>query len=223
MTKNRILLVEDHTILREGIKSLLAFDPTIDVVGEAEDGLQAVSQANLLKPDLILMDLSLPLMNGSEAMQQIKGRNPDIKVIVMTVHNSDEHVRASLDAGADGYLLKDDTHQDLVAAIRSVIEGGIFLSPKMCGRVVSGYLRQQCEPAVGVSSSVLTGREREVLIHVAEGYKNRETAERLGVSVKTVEKHRANLMKKLDLHSAAELTAYAIANGLMTRRIAVDV
>ena len=211
----RILLAEDHAILREGIRSLLASVPDLEVVGEAEDGLKAVAQAKQLQPDLVLVDLSLPLMNGTEVIGQIKLRNPGTRVIVMTVHKSDEHVRAALDAGAEGYLLKDDSYQDLLAAIRSVVAGGTYLSPKICGRVVSGYLGQAPERGTGVPWDTLTDREREVVKLVAEGFKNREIAEHLCVSLKTVEKHRANVMRKLDLHSAAGLTAYAFENGLV--------
>jgi len=215
MNKLRILLAEDHAILREGIRSLFATVADFEVIGEAEDGLKAVAQAKDLQPDLVLVDLSLPLMNGTEAIKQIRLRNPGTKVIVMTVHKSDEHVRAALDAGAQGYLLKDDSYQDLLAAIRSVFAGGTYLSPKICGRVVYGYLGQASPRGTGVAWDTLTDREREVVKLVAEGYKNREIAEYLCVSLKTVEKHRANVMKKLDLHSAAALTAYAFENGLV--------
>jgi DNA-binding NarL/FixJ family response regulator len=215
MSKLRILLAEDHAILREGIRSLLASVADLEVVGEAEDGLGAVTQAKQLQPDLALVDLSLPLMNGTEAIRRINQRAPTTKVIVLTVHKSDEHVRAALDAGAAGYVLKDDHYQDLMAAIRSVVAGGTYLSPKICGRVVSGYLGQVSTQGAGVPWDTLTDREREVVKLVAEGFKNREIAEHLCVSLKTVEKHRANVMRKLDLHSTAGLTAYAFENGLV--------
>jgi DNA-binding NarL/FixJ family response regulator len=217
MPAQRVLLAEDHAILREGIKSLLASAPGLEVVGEAQDGLQAVAQARALQPDLILMDLSMPLMNGTEAIKQIKQRDPDIRIIVLTVHNSDEYVRAALDAGASGYLLKDDTHQDLLAAIAAVTAGGTYLSPKICGKVVSGFLGQASPKGVGVAWDTLTDREREVVKLVAEGYKNREIGECLNISMKTVEKHRANVMKKLDVRGTSALTAYAIEHGLVKR------
>lgn len=215
--KQRILLADDHTVLRAGIRTLLDLEADLEVVGEAEDGLEAVAQAKKLQPDLVVIDLSMPLMNGVDAIRQIKQRDPGTKVIVMTVHKSDEHVRAALDAGADGYLLKDDSHHDLLAAVRSVALGGTYLSPKVCGKVVSGYLEKDATAGVGLSSDMLTEREREVVKLVAEGYKNREIAEHLSLSIKTVEKHRANIMRKLDLHSASGLTAYAIENGLVSR------
>jgi two-component system response regulator NreC len=215
MSAVRILLADDHAILREGIRSLLGSVPDLEVVGDAEDGLKALAQAKQLQPDLAIIDLSLPLMNGTEAIRQIKLRNPDTKVIVLTMHKSDEHVRAALDAGAEGYLLKDDTYQDLLTGIRSIVAGGTYLSPKICGKVVNGYLGQASSRRAGVPWDTLTDREREVVKLVAEGYKNREIAELLCVSLKTVEKHRANVMRKLDLHSAAGLTAYAFENGLL--------
>jgi len=217
MGKLRILLIEDHTIFREGVRSLFATVPDIEVIGEADDGVKALALAKQLQPELIIVDLALPLMNGTEVIKKIKLRDSRIRVIVMTVHKSDEHVRAALDAGADGYLLKDDSYQDLLAAIRSVVAGGTYLSSRVCGRVVSGYLGQASTQGTGLSWDTLTDREREVVKLVAEGHKNREIAEYLCISLKTVEKHRANVMKKLDLHSAAELTAYAFENGLMAR------
>jgi two-component system response regulator NreC len=216
VTKLRILLVEDHAILREGIRSLLASVSDLEVVGDAEDGLTAVTQAKQLQPDLALVDLSLPLLNGTEAIGRIRHRVPTTKVIVLTVHKSDEHVRAALDAGAAGYVLKDDPYQDLMAAIRSVLAGGTYLSPKICGRVVSGYLGQASPQGAGVPWDSLTDREREVVKLVAEGLRNREIAEQLCISLKTVEKHRGNVMRKLDIHSVAGLTAYAFENGLVT-------
>jgi len=168
MTVQRILLAEDHSLLREGIVSLLASVPDLEVVGEAADGLQAVALARTLQPSIVIMDLSMPLMNGTEAIRQIKHRDPDIRVIVMTVHKSEEHVRASLDAGADSYLLKDDTHQDLLAAIRCVTTGSTYLSPKICGQVVHGYLGQVAAQDGCISSNRLTDREREVVKLVAD-------------------------------------------------------
>lgn len=134
MAKQRILLADDHAVLRAGIRTLLDLETDMEVIGEAEDGLQAIAQANKLQPDLLVIDLSMPLMNGTDAIRQIKMRHPDIKVIVMTVHKSDEYVRAALDAGANGYLLKDDSHHDLLAAIRSVALGGTYLSPRCAAR-----------------------------------------------------------------------------------------
>jgi DNA-binding NarL/FixJ family response regulator len=215
MEKTRILLAEDHAILREGIRSLLESVPDIEIVGEAEDGREAVAQARQLQPDIIVIDLSMPYLNGTEAIRQIKQRDPQIRVIVMTVHRSDEHVRAALDAGADAYLLKDESRRDLLAAITSVSVGGTYLSPKICAKVVSGYLGRGSAQGVGVTWDTLTSRERQVAKLVAEGHKNRKIAESLSLGIKTVEKHRANVMRKLNLRSVADLTAYAIENGLV--------
>lgn len=217
MEKTRILLAEDHAILREGIRSLLESVPNIEIVGEAEDGREAVAQARQLQPDIIVIDLSMPYLNGTEAIRQIKQRDPQIRVIVMTVHRSDEHVRAALDAGADAYLLKDESRRDLLAAITSVSVGGTYLSPKICAKVVSGYLSRGSAQGAGVTWDTLTFRERQVVKLVAEGHKNREIAEGLSLGIKTVEKHRANVMRKLNLRSVADLTAYAIENGLVVR------
>lgn len=217
MKMQRILLAEDHTILREGLRSLFAGEPDLEVVGEAADGHQAVQQANALQPDLVLMDLSMPRMNGTEAISAIKRRHPEIKIIVLTNHKAEEYVRAALDAGAGGYVLKDDSRLELLTAIRSVATGHSYLSPGVCSQVVSGFLGRAASPSSATTWDTLTEREREVIKLVAEGYKNREIAECLSVSIKTVEKHRSNLMRKLDLHSASALTTYAIENGLVGR------
>ena len=217
MGKQRILLAEDHSILREGLRSLLSGQGDIEVAGEAEDGQQAIQQANALQPDVVLMDLSMPRMNGMDAIRSILRRNPQTRIVVLTAHKSEEYVRASLEAGAKGYLLKDDTHQELLTAVRAVIAGKTYLSSHICDQVVNGFLGQTAASAHALPGDTLTERERTVIKLVAEGYKNREIAEYLSVSIKTVEKHRSNLMKKLGLHNASALTAYAIENGLVTQ------
>lgn len=217
MKRQRILLAEDHTILREGLRSLFSAEPDLEVVGEAADGQVAIQQANSLQPDLVLMDLSMPRMNGTEAISAIKRRSPEIKIIALTNHKAAEYVRAALDAGADGYVLKDDSRQELLTAIRSVTSGHSYLSPGICNQVVSGFLGRASPPTSSTTWDTLTEREREVIKLVAEGYKNREIAEYLSVSIKTVEKHRSNLMRKLNLHNASALTTYAIENGLVGR------
>lgn len=215
-TVRRLLIAEDHAILREGLKALLMSTPDLEVIGEAEDGKQAIELARDLAPDVVLMDLSMPNMNGTEAIRAIKRRQPETKIIALTVHKSEEHVRATLDAGADGYVLKDDSHQDLVKAILSVCNKKIYLSPGICDNVVSGFLNQGDPKSASSSWDRLTERERVVMKLIAEGRKNREIAEYLSLSLKTVEKHRASVMRKLDLHSASALTAYAIQNGLIS-------
>jgi DNA-binding NarL/FixJ family response regulator len=215
--KYRIVLVEDHTILREGLRSLLREHENMDVVGEAGDGRTAVRLVLSQKPDLVLMDLSMPKMNGFEAILEIKKTEPDIKIIALTVHNTEEYILMTLQAGADGYILKDATHDELIMAIQQVLSGKRFLSPSVSGKVIEGYLEGKKNNHSKTQIDSLTQREREVLKLIAEGHKNKEVAEFLCISLKTVEKHRANLMRKLDLHNTSTLTLYAVERGLVTR------
>ena len=210
--KRRILIVDDHKIVRDGLKSLLRSEPDFDVVGEADNGKDALFATSTLKPDIILMDLSMPNTNGTEAIRNIKRRFPSIIIIALTVHKAEEYIHAALKAGASGYLLKDDSHAELMTALRSAIHGKTYLTPSICGSVVTGYLGRSEKGRLTSSWETLTHREREVIKLVAEGYRNKEIAEYLSLSMKTVEKHRSNLMKKLGLHSASALTAYAIEN-----------
>lgn len=213
----RIVIAEDHTILREGLKALLVSDSKFKVVGEAEDGRDAIRLAEKLAPDLILMDLSMPRMNGMDAIAEIKKRLSDIKIVVLTVHKTEEYILAALQAGADGYLLKDDTHAELMMAVKSVFSGKTYLSPAISEKVIEGYIEGRKTLKTSTSWDSLSRREREVLKLIAEGNKNKEIAEYLYLSLKTVEKHRSNLMKKLDLHNAAALTAFAIEKGLVNK------
>jgi DNA-binding NarL/FixJ family response regulator len=213
----RIVLADDHTILREGLRSLLSADPNFDIVGEADDGRKAVRWVEKLGPDLLLMDLSMPRMSGMDAISEIKKRYPETKIIALTVHKTEEYLLTTLQAGVDGYVLKDATHDELVLAIHNVMAGKRYLSPGISEKVIEGYLEGK-EDSLSVSSwQKLSQREREVLKLIAEGYKNKEIAEDLCISLKTVEKHRANLMKKLDLHNAAGLTVYAVERGIVSR------
>ncbi len=213
--KRRILIVENHTLLRAGLRVLLAQDEEFEVIGESDNGREAINMAVKLVPDLILTDLNMPGLNGIEATRAIKMLLPDTKVLVLTVHKTDEYIHESLKAGADGYLLKDATHDELNVAIHSVLNGKTYLSPDISERVVSGYLNPGGTNAVQSTWDTLTFREREVLKLVAEGHPNKHIAEHLCLSVKTVEKHRSNLMRKLNLHNASMLTAYAIEKGLV--------
>jgi len=210
----RIVIAEDHTILREGLRSLLSSNPDFEIVGEAEDGRDAIRCIEKFKPDLVLMDLSMPKMDGLDAITEIKKQSPDTKVLVLTVHKAEEYVFASLKAGADGYLLKDATHAELTLAIESVLAGKPYISPGISEKLVAGYLEGRKPLKAESSWDSLTQRERQILKLIAEGYKNKEIAGYLYISVKTVEKHRANLMKKLDLHNASALTAFAMEKGL---------
>ena len=213
--KKRIYIVEDHTLLRAGLRALLSQDPTIEIVGEADNGHDALRAVGPLAPDLVLLDLSMLGMNGIEAMIDIKRRHPAIRVLVLTIHKTEEYIHASLRAGADGYILKDATYDELHAAIRSVLNGKTYLSPDIAGKVINGYLGSGREGEATSAWDTLTHREREVLKLVAEGHPNRYISDYLCLSIKTVEKHRSNLMKKLDLHNASMLTSYAIEKGLV--------
>ena len=215
--KYRIVIAEDHTILREGLRSLLSSNPDFEIVGEAEDGREAIRCVEKLKPDLILTDLSMPRMNGMEAIREIKKQSPKTKILVLTVHKTEEYILATLKAGADGYLLKDSTHHELMMAVKNVLSGKHYISPEISEKVIEGYLEGRKTLKPRTSWETLTQREREILKLIAEGYKNKEIAEDLCISVKTVEKHRANLMEKLNLHNVQALTALAIEKGLVSR------
>ena len=216
-SKYRIVIAEDHTILREGLRTLLSSSPDFDIVGEAEDGSEAIRCVEKLKPNLILTDLSMPRMNGMDAIREIRRRAPETKILVLTVHKTEEYILATLKAGADGYLLKDSTHGELLAAVRHVLNGKHYISPGISDKVLDGYLEGRKTLKTRTSWETLTAREREILKLIAEGYKNKEIADDLCISVKTVEKHRANLMEKLNLHNVQALTTFAIERGLVSR------
>lgn len=211
----RILIADDHTLLRAGIRALLDSEPGFQVVGEVDNGKDALRLAGQLKPDLILSDLSMPKSNGTEAIQRIKNRYPEIKILVLTVHKTEEYIYAALKAGASGYLLKDDTSEELIKAINDILADKIHLSSSICGDVVLGYLAVPGNEKIHSSSNLLTTREREVMKLIAEEHRNKDIANYLSISMKTVEKHRSNMMKKLNLHSTSSITSYAIKNGLV--------
>lgn len=215
--KHRIVIAEDHTILRDGLKALLSSDGDLEVVGEARDGQEAIRSVEKLAPHMILMDLSMPRMNGMDAIREIKKKNPETKILILTVHKTDEYIQAALEAGANGYVLKDSSHVELSLAIRNVLEGKYYISPEISGKIIGGYLQGKKPIKPTTAWETLTQREKGILKLIAEGYKNKDIADFLCISVKTVEKHRANLMEKLDLHSISDLTALAIEKGLITR------
>lgn len=216
MEKKRILIVEDHTLLRAGLRALLSEEKDFEIVGEVENGRDAVQAVGLLSPHLVLTDLSMPGMNGLESIVDIKRRFPDTRVLVMTIHKTEEYIHESLRAGANGYILKDATHDELRVAIRSVLNGKTYLSPDISSKVINGYLGTDKAANATSPWNTLTHREREVLKLVAEGHPNKYIANYFFLSIKTIEKHRSNLMKKLDLHNASTLTAYAIEKGLVS-------
>jgi DNA-binding NarL/FixJ family response regulator len=210
-----IVIAEDHTILREGLKSLLSSQPDLKIVGEAGDGLEAIRCVQNHSPDMILLDLSMPRMTGLDAIKEIKRANEDTRIIVLTVHSTEEYILATLQAGADGYVLKDAHGTELMTAIRHVLDGRRYLSPSISGMIIDGLLQGKKASAIRSSWETLTQREREILKLIAEGHKNKDIADLLCISLKTVEKHRANLMEKLDLHNVASLTALAAEKGLI--------
>jgi len=209
MSMIRVLLADDHRILREGIRALIEDQDNMQVVGEAEDGLAAVKKVAQLQPDVVVMDIAMPLLNGLEATRQIHRDYPRVRVLILTMHENEEYIRQVLAAGALGYVLKDAAARDLLGAIRSVYQGEAVLSPAITRLVIEDYLRWgDIRPED--TTDGLTAREREVLQLIAEGYTNKEIAGILSLSVKTVQSHRTNLMNKLDLHDRGELIKYAI-------------
>ena len=215
--KKRIVIAEDYTIVREGLKALLDSYPDFEVVAESRDGREAIEYAGRLKPDLILMDLSMPKTDGMTAIQEIKRRFPEIKILALTVHKTDGYVRRTFEAGADGYILKDASYSELEMAIRTVLKGTPYVSPGISDGIIKGYLVGMKSVTPNTLLDTLTPRELEVMKLIAEGYRNKEISEYLCISVKTVEKHRTNLMKKLDTHSAAALTLVAVKEGLIEK------
>ena len=210
----RTLIVEDQTVMRDGLQALLASEPDFDVVGATAEGESAIRAAATLHPDIILMDLSIPNMSGTEAITRIKRKHPEIKIVVLTLHKEDKFIQAALQAGADAYVLKDDNREELFTALLTAITGRRYLSPSILERVIMGYLDRAAETPSWV---ILTDREREVIKLIAEGYRTKDIAARLTLSPRTVETHRTNLMKKLDLTSVSAVTAYAIANGIIAQ------
>ncbi len=212
--KIKVVIVDDHTLLREGIRAMLALSMEIEVVGEAPDGQSGIDLVGQIQPDVVLMDIAMPVLDGLEATRRIKDRFKKVKVLILTQHENREYVFPILKAGADGYVLKKAAGTELVSAIKAVHEGGTFLYPSVARAVVEDYLR----PDGTISErrhSKLTDREIEVLKLIAEGRSNQEIADMLCLSVKTVTGHRTNIMEKLDIHSRTELVKYAIRTGLI--------
>src|SRR4051812_9670856 len=221
----KVLLADDHRIVREGLRSLLEAQDDMQVVGEADNGRLALEMAAEHEPDVVVMDVAMPQLNGIEATRRLMNDQPDTKVVALSMHSDRRYVAEALKAGAAGYLLKDGAFDELVSAIRAVVANKVYLSPRVAGVVVDDYVRRlpgDDHDGDGVGSrgpvptafQKLTAREREVLQLMAEGYATKEIASRLHVSVKTVETHRRQLMEKLQLYSVAEVTKYAIREGL---------
>jgi len=214
--KNRVVIAEDHKILRQGLRSLLSTSEELEVVGEAGDGMSAIRVIKDLEPHLVLLDLNMPKMNGIAVIKEIKQYCPDTKILALTMYRKEEYILEVFKSGGDGYCLKSSGHEDLMTAIRAVLSGKQYVSPEISDMVLEGYLESRKTIRKKSSFESLTQREKEVLKLVGEGYHNKEIADYLCISPKTVEKHRGNIMQKLDLHSASALTAYAIEKGLVT-------
>ncbi len=209
----KIILADDHKILREGLKQLLSKESGFEVIGEAQDGRTAVQLAKKLSPDVMIMDIGMPDLNGIEATRQIKSVKPDIKIITLSMHEDRRFIKEMFKAGATGYLLKDMAFENLVKAIQSVMNNQIYLCPKLSDLFLNEFIRTPSTDLPTVFSE-LTPREREVLQFIAEGRSTKEIAGKLQVSVKTIETHRLQIMGKLDMHNIADLTKYAIREGL---------
>ena len=213
----RILIADDHEVARRGIRALLESHPGWEVCAEAKDGREAVEIANRMKPDLILLDIGMPNLNGLEATRQILATSPDAAILVLTMHDTDHVVREVLRAGARGFVLKSDAGRDLVAAVDALLKQRTFFTTRVSQMVLEGFLERgnQNHENAHVAGDALTTREREVIQLLAEGKTSKEVAVMLNLSVKTAETHRTNLMRKLGLHSVADLTRYAVRNGIV--------
>ncbi|MGR3173943.1 MAG: response regulator [Candidatus Scalindua sp.] len=219
MEKVRILLVEDHHIVRQGIKQLLKLHDNYDVVGDAGDGASAIEKTKRLLPDVVILDISIPKINGIEAAKQIRSIDPNIKIIVLTMYEAKELITKMIDIGVSAYLNKESTDTDLVAAIEATMKGQVFFSPSVSKVLVKKLQNKTRDIDIpGTNKEIydeLTGREKTILYMVAEGYCSKEIAKHLSISINTVNNHRANIMRKLNIHDAVGLTKYAINLGLL--------
>jgi two-component system, NarL family, response regulator NreC len=216
MPRLRILLADDHTIVRQGVRKILEERPDWEVVAEAGDGREAVRRALELEPDIAILDIGMPLLNGIEAAAQITRRAPDVKVVILSMHPNEAYITRALQAGAKGYLLKDSADVDLIRALELVSQGKSFFSPAVAKVMLDDYVRRLAERGVVDRYDSLSEREREIFQLIAEGRSNKEIADLLFVSPNTIETHRAHIMEKLDVHSAVELVLYAVRRGLIS-------
>lgn len=208
--KIRILLADDHRMVRQGFKLILQGEDDMAVIGETGNGREAVAMAQSLKPDVVVMDVTMPELNGIEATRRIRETEPFVRVLALSVHRDGVYVREIVRAGAEGYILKESADSELIAAVRAVAQGNSYLSPEVAGAVLKDYRKHATNPV-----DLLSSREREVLQLIAEGKTNKEIANKLNLSVYTVDGHRTRIMEKLGLHSAGELVRFAIRNGLV--------
>jgi DNA-binding NarL/FixJ family response regulator len=215
MTPVRILLADDHTVMRNGLRLLLERQPHLQVVGEAADGRQAVALSESANPDVVIMDIAMPNLNGIEAARQIVNRSPRTAIAILSMHSDESYVIRALKAGARAYLLKDSAEADLLAAVRALTEGKSFFSPAISKILVEDYMRQLESRGAEDTYELLTNREREILQLLAEGRTNKEVANMLNLSLYTVETHRTHILQKLNLHSVPELILYAVRKGII--------
>jgi two-component system, NarL family, response regulator NreC len=215
LSKIRVLLADDHKMIRAGLRLVLEQSPDVAVVGEADDGRQAVTLAQELKPRVVVMDVGMPNLNGIEASLQIRQALPETSVVMLSMHSDEGYILRALRAGATGYILKDSAEADLVAAVRAVAEGKSFFSPKVSRILLEDYMRKLRKTGAEDSYDLLSAREREILQLVAEGQSSKEIANLLNLSVHTVETHRGNLMQKLNLRGIPELILYAVRKGIV--------
>ncbi|MEW6735110.1 MAG: response regulator transcription factor [Acidobacteriota bacterium] len=216
MNDIKVLIVDDHTLFRKGIRKLLESIEGTTIVGEAADGRDAIKKVSVLKPDVVLMDISMREMNGLEATREIRNTYPDTSVILLTMHDNEEHLKQSLEYGAAGYLLKDASAQELYLAIEAASRGETYLSPAVSRKMINKFLQVNQQPeAQERPLSALSRRELEILRLLAEGKSNKVIADELCISIKTVEKHRTNIMQKLEIHNIVDLVKYAIKHGIV--------
>jgi len=213
----RVLLVDDHTLVRQGIRALLETQEDFEVVAEASGGYEAIDKARELRPDIILMDLAMPDLNGMEATRQIRAESPDIQIVALTMHDANEYLFRALEAGAAGYMLKEANASELASAVRAVHAGGSFIYPSLAKALIEQFLLRDNSGEERSSYDRLTEREKEVLGFIGDGKMNQEIADAMRMSVHTVQSHRSNIMKKLGLHNRAQLVTYAARAGLITQ------
>jgi DNA-binding NarL/FixJ family response regulator len=212
----RVIVADDHTIIRSGLKALLDREPDIEVVAEAADGRQAVQKAQELQPEVVLLDIAMPNLNGIEAARQIAAKHDRMGIIILSMHSDESYVLKALKAGARGYLLKDSSESDVMNAVRAVNAGKAYFSPEISRMMADDYLRQMEQRGAEDSYELLTSREREILQMLAEGKSNKDVANLLNLSLHTVETHRSNILQKLNLHSVPELILYAVRKGIVS-------
>jgi len=217
MTKIRVLIADDHAMFREGLCVLLGREDGIEVVGEAADGTEALVKTRKLKPDIVLMDIAMPTLNGLEATKQIKRENPSIKVLILTMYETDQYIFEILQAGASGYILKKAASTELISGIKAIFHDDVYLYPSLTKKLIQDYLRQNSKDTKNnrKDHSNLTDRETEIIRLIADGKTNKEIATLLKISTRTVQAHRANLMEKLNIHDRTQLVRYAIRQGLL--------